>query len=118
MTATVTGLATYLPAPLELPEGVRYEPAADLDALAAFLGAAPGPVILWSDGIEGDDLHSLAAVVRDLTVEVIEVHPRSSDGLAANPLSGACRGVISGFGPNGILRALEALFGGYEPEAQ
>lgn len=109
MTATVTGLATFLPAPLELPGGVRYEPAADLDALAAILQGAPGPVVIWSDGIEADDLRSLAAVVRELAVEVIEVHPRRSDGLAANPLSGACRGVISGFGPAGILRALEAL---------
>jgi len=107
--ATVTGLAAHLPASLELPPGVRYEPAPDLDALADALRAATGPVILWSDGIEGEALRSIAEAVRGLSVEVIEVNSRGSDGLRASPLSGACRGVISGFGANGILRAIEAF---------
>jgi len=108
-TRTVTGLSAFVPAPLDLPEGAGYQPALDLDALAGILRAAPGPVVLWSEGIEGDDLRRLAETVSGLAVGVIEVHPRRSDGLAASPLSAACRGVISGFGPNGILRALEAL---------
>jgi 3-dehydroquinate dehydratase len=109
VTALVTGLAAHLPPALWLPPGIEHRPCADVDTLGASLRAATGPVILWSEGLDTTATRALADVVRGLSVQVIEVAPEGCDGFTPSPLSAACRGVISGFGPAGIRRALETL---------
>ena len=108
MTAPLVLVPRTLPAP-SLPGGamlVHFHTAFDA---AISLRATDAPAILVTDGLDAEDLDSLAAAIRERTGTCIEVRMAGWDGETQSPVSGACRGVISGFGPAGITRAVELL---------
>lgn len=104
-------LAPALHAP-ELPdlgENVRLVPYANLaEAIAALTGAVE-PTVIWSDGLFEDEPTEIARLVRGRTAATIEVRASRWDGRTPSQLSAACRGVISGFGVDGVKRAVELL---------
>lgn len=71
--------------------------------------AAHDAAVIVSDGFGEDALTQLAAAIRGSGTPVIEVRAARWDGEASSPLSGACRGVISGFGDAGIAAAARLL---------
>lgn len=85
----------------------RYTTAAEVVAALE----APGDVVLVSDALTRGDLGDVAAAVRARTGETIELRSERWDGATESPLSGACRGVISGFGAAALVRAIEVLRG-------
>ena len=108
MTAPLVLVPRTLPAP-PLPGGamlVHFHTA--FDAVVS-LRATDAPAILVTDGLDAEDLDSLAAAIRERTGACIEVRMSGWDGTTQSPVSGACRGVISGFGAAGIVRAAELL---------
>ncbi|MBI2766223.1 MAG: hypothetical protein HYX53_09960 [Chloroflexi bacterium] len=84
------------------------EYAAAAEVIAEIESGFAGAVLL-SDGIAGTDLEAVAAAVRRARKPVIEVRNHGWDGMMPSPLSAACRGVISGFGPAGVQAALAVL---------
>lgn len=88
---------------------VRVLPYANLAEATAALRDHSDPAVLWSDGLFQDDPTDLAATVRGRSAATIEVRSHRWDGLTPSRLSEACRGVISGFGPGGVTRAVELL---------
>lgn len=92
-----------------LPAGTTVLPYTNaVDVIVALRGSSGG-VVLDSDGLSDDTLASVAAAIRERAGACIEVRARAWDGESHSPLSGACRGVISGFGAAGIREAI-ALF--------
>jgi hypothetical protein len=92
-----------------LPEGVMFVPfQTAFDAVVA-LKASDAPAVLVTDGLDQEDLDSLASVIRERGGPCIEVRSARWDGETQSPVSAACRGVISGFGANGVRRAAELL---------
>lgn len=85
---------------------VRYRSAPE--AIGEFAGSA-GAVIIVSDGLHPEDLPAVAEAVRASTKPCIEVRGGGWDGTTFSPLSAACRGVVSGFGPAAVARAVELL---------
>ena len=79
-----------------------------VDAVVA-LRASDAPAVLVTDGLDAEDLDSLAAALRDRTGPCIEVRLSGWDGETHSPVSGVCKGVLSGFGANGVQRAVEYL---------
>jgi 3-dehydroquinate dehydratase len=77
--------------------------------LAAAVRAAAGPVVVWSEGLAAGEEAEVAAAVRSLGADCIEVRPERWDGESPSGLSAACRGVISGFGVNGVRAAVAVL---------
>lgn len=98
-------------APMDSPirgaEVVSFGSSAELERLLAE-PALTGAVLL-SDGIPAADHDAIAGVVASSEVSVIEVRVAGWDGVSGSPLSAACRGVISGFGENGVWRAFALL---------
>jgi hypothetical protein len=84
---------------------VRYATASEVIAAVA----APGDVVLVSDGLGPADLDAVAAAIRGRPGQTIEVRSERWDGETVSPLSSVCRGVISGFGMAGVVRAVEVL---------
>jgi len=76
---------------------------------AVALRASDAPAVLVTDSLDPEDLDSLAAAVRERQGPSIEVRFAGWDGVTQSPVSGVCRGVISGFGADGIRRAAEFL---------
>jgi 3-dehydroquinate dehydratase len=92
-----------------LPAGTPVVPYTNaVDAIVALRGSS-GDVVLDSDGLGEDTLASVAAALRARSGSCIEVRARAWDGESHSPLSAACRGVISGFGPAGIREAMALL---------
>lgn len=87
---------------------VPYGSAAD--AVAALAQASAAAVVV-SDALEEPSVGVVAAAVRAAGKPVIEVRSERWDGQTFSPLSAACRGVISGFGADGISTAVAALEG-------
>lgn len=85
---------------------VRYTTVADIQAAMA---SGTGPVVLLSDGLSDSNVTTAADAVRAAAMTVIEVRSERWDGASYSELSAACRGVISGFGADGILAALALL---------
>lgn len=101
-------LPVGVPAP-DLPDGVallRY--AAVTDVLAALAGA-DGGAVLCSDALDAADLDAVAAAVRAAPGLVVEVRSAPWDGETHSPLSAACAGVIAGFGVDGVCAAVLLL---------
>ncbi|MGE5595595.1 MAG: hypothetical protein ACM3S1_06110 [Hyphomicrobiales bacterium] len=85
----------------------RYATAAGAaQALASGTFAA---AVILSDGLDAPGAETVAAAVRAAGRPVIEVRSGPWDGATHSPLSGACRGVISGFGANGLHAAAALL---------
>ncbi|MEX2080261.1 MAG: hypothetical protein WEC33_01480 [Dehalococcoidia bacterium] len=81
----------------------------DWDAARAALLGQYGAAVLVSDGIPADRFPVMAAAVRQAGYPVIEVRSARWEGSEHSTLSAACRGVIAGFGPAGVVAALKAL---------
>lgn len=64
---------------------------------------------LLSDGIPAIELEPVTDVVANSRAAIIEVRTAGWDGVSGSPLSAACRGVISGFGENGLWTAVALL---------
>ena len=106
---TVVAPAKHADELRELGEGVRVVSYANLEEAIAGLKAAGGAVVIWSDGLFEDDPTEIAPFVRERSVATIEVRGSRWDGQTPSHLSAACRGVISGFGADGVRRAVELL---------
>ena len=80
--------------------------------LAEAIGALPDaavPAVIWSDGLFEDDPTEIAPLVRVRVAATVEVRASRWDGRTPSHLSAACRGVIAGFGVDGVKRAVELL---------
>lgn len=93
----------------ELGEEVRVVTYANLAEAVGALPDATVPAVVWSDGLFEDDPTEIAPFVRARAAATIEVRADRWDGRTPSHLSAACRGVISGFGVNGVKRAVELL---------
>lgn len=82
-----------------------------VDAVVA-LKATTLPAVISTDGLAPEDLPSLAAAIAAHPASCIEVRAAAWDGESGSPVAAACRGVISGFGTDGVRRAIELLFSG------
>jgi len=80
------------------------------DALGA-LAIPHDALVIVTDALPEADLPRLAAAIRSNAKPAVEVRSQRWDGDAFSPISAACRGVISGFGPNGLLAAANLLLG-------
>lgn len=108
----MTRLLVCVPEGVELPANAAT---ADVQ-LAPLAGAVPllaaggfDGAVLLSDGLEGEALAQLSAAVRQAGKPVIEVQSQRWDGFTHSPLTGACKGVIAGFGVLGVGAALGVL---------
>lgn len=110
MTAVLVLLAHDVPPP-PLPPGAMLVPFQTAFDAAVALRASDAPAVLVTDGLDAEDLDTLAAALRERQGQCIEVRFGPWDGETHSPVSGACRGVISGFGANGVRRAAEYLAG-------
>ncbi|MCZ2110141.1 MAG: hypothetical protein LC118_11340 [Dehalococcoidia bacterium] len=77
-------------------------------ALAALAMPRDGLVIV-TDALPPADLPRVAEAIRSSPKPAIEVRSQRWDGDAFSPVSAACQGVISGFGPNGLRAAAGLL---------
>ncbi|MGE3076714.1 MAG: hypothetical protein AB7N24_21810 [Dehalococcoidia bacterium] len=108
MTAVLVLVPQTLPAP-SLPAGtmlVHFHTA--VDAVIS-LKASDAPAVIVTDGLDNEDLDSLANAIRERGAPSIEVRMVRWDGETQSPVSGVCRGVISGFGMDGVARAMGLL---------
>lgn len=90
-----------------LPEGVMLVPFHTAFDAAISLRASNAPAVLVTDGLDAEDLDTLAAAIKDRSGVCVEVRLSGWDGETHSPVSGACRGVISGFGADGVVRGVE-----------
>ncbi len=81
-------------------------PCKSVAELVRALGGEFAAAVLVSDGLAGQELAAAAEAVRQCGRPVIEVRSERWDGTTRSPLSAACRGVISGFGPAGLGTAV------------
>ncbi len=81
----------------------------DVSELRAALEDGDGPFVLCSDGLDPVELTAAAALIGELGLSVVEVRSERWDGASPSPLSAACRGVVSGFGPAGVAAAAALL---------
>lgn len=86
---------------------VQYESSEKLASQLATNGDSPA--VILTAGITDTDQEIIAAAIRTHGIRVIEVREERWDGFSASPLSAACKGVIAGFGANGIGAAITAL---------
>jgi len=110
----VTAVLVLLPQGLArppLPEGAMLVPFQTAFDAAVALRASDAPAVLVTDGLDTEDLDTLAAALRERQGQCIEVRYGGWDGESHSPVSGACRGVVSGFGPDGLERAAALLAG-------
>ena len=102
-------LISRLAGTITMPAGAMMVPFHTAFDAAVSLRATPAPAVLVTDHLDAEDLDSLAAAIRERQGEVIEVRLSGWDGETHSPVSAVCRGVISGFGADGIVRAVELL---------
>lgn len=110
MTAVLV-LLGHAVAPPPLPEGAMLVPYQTAFDAAVALRASDAPAVLVTDGLDAEDLDTLAAALRERQGQCIEVRYGAWDGETHSAVSGLCRGVISGFGADGVRRAAEYLAG-------
>ncbi len=73
------------------------------------LRASPLPAVICTDTIPPDESESLVTAIRERAGPSIEVRLAGWDGESHSPISAACRGVVSGFGTAGVVRAANLL---------
>ncbi len=83
---------------------VHYESSEQLAGLLASNGN--DPVVIMTGDLSSEDQEIVAAAIREHSLRAVEVRAERWDGFSASPLSAACRGVIAGFGANGIPAAI------------
>ena len=89
--------------------GVRVRGYRSTEEILGALGAPADAVVLVSDLVPAEDLAIVASAVRQDGRPAIEVRSAGWDGETQSPLSGVCRGVISGFGLDGVAAAVALL---------
>ncbi len=104
-------LMSRLAGGITMPEGAMMVPFHTAFDAAISLRATPAPAVLITDHLDDEDLDSLAAAIRERGGPVVEVRLSGWDGETHSPVSAVCRGVTSGFGADGIVRAVELLRG-------
>lgn len=92
-----------------LPAGVMLVPFQTAFDATVALKASDAPAVVVTDGLDAEDLDTIASAIRQRRGRCIEVRLAGWDGETQSPVSGVCRGVISGFGTDGIRRAVDLL---------
>ncbi len=95
--------------PGPLPAGSSLVPFETVVDAVVALKATTFPAVICTDGLAPEDLPSLAAAVTAHPGACIEVRAAAWDGESGSPVAAACRGVVSGFGTDGVRRAVELL---------
>ena len=116
MTSNVIVILPAAAADPGLPAGATVLRWSDVGTLLSALerdGAAP--CVLVSDGLHADTGAAVAGTIRARGGPVIEVRSVAWDGESPSPVSAACRGVISGFGANGLVAAVALAAGTVAP---
>jgi hypothetical protein len=108
MPIVLAGLERPLAAVPPIP-GARVEACNSPSDITEALAGPWEAAVLVTDGIPEASLDSIAQAVRASGRPVIEVRSARWDGASASPVSAACRGVISGFGPAGVAAAAAML---------
>lgn len=98
--------------PGPLPAGSSLVPFETIVDAVVSLKATTFPAVVCTDGIAPEDLPSLAAAIAAHPAPCIEVRAGAWDGESGSPVAAACRGVISGFGVDGLRRAADLLLAG------
>lgn len=96
----------------QLPAGSALVPFETVVDAVVALKAADLPAAICTDGLAAEDLPALAAAIAAHAAPCIEVRTAPWDGESGSPVAAACRGVISGFGAQGLRRAAELLLAG------
>lgn len=65
--------------------------------------------VLMTDAIPPADAEMVAKAVKRAARPVIEVQGAQWEGTETSPISAACRGVISGFGVDGVVAAVRLI---------
>jgi 3-dehydroquinate dehydratase len=79
-----------------------------LDVVVSLKGSDLAAVVC-TDGIADEEAESVATAIRERAAPCVEVRLGPWDGESHSPVSAVCRGVISGFGVAGVVRAVELL---------
>lgn len=90
-------------------EGAQVRPVSFDEQLLDAVRESAGPLVILSDGITAGIEARLAAIITDRGLVAIEVRSERWNGETPSVLSAACRGVISGFGLNGVPAAVAVL---------
>ena len=98
--------------PGQLPTGSLLVPFETVVDAVVALKATSISAVVCTDGLASEDLPSLAAAIAARPAPCIEVRAAAWDGESGSPVAAACRGVISGFGTNGVQWAVELLLAG------
>lgn len=109
MAATLLVLVPAAEANVRGVTGAAIVPYASAAEVVEALASAAGPVVLWSDGVEAAERDAVARAIRAAGVSCIEVQAARWDGFSHSAISGACRGVIAGFGAAGVGAAVALL---------
>lgn len=96
-----------LPADVAMPPGCRLESWLKPGDVARALAGDFEAAVLLADGL--DDTDSVAEAVRHTGKPVVVVYAEQWDGFAPLPLAAVCKGVVSGFGVQGVWAAARAL---------
>lgn len=97
--------------PPQLWERAAILPYGSADDLVAALAQSHDGAAVVTDALPESSLERVAAAIRASSQPCVEVRSGRWDGESFSPVSAACRGVISGFGPNGLLAAASLLEG-------
>ncbi len=90
--------------------GEQFTATTSLDEWLAALRADPTRgYIVWAGAVPMSRVAEVVQTVAGRSSRCIEVRAERWDGHSPSPLSAACRGVISGFGLNGIHAAVKLL---------
>lgn len=86
-------------------------PGAEVVAAASAVAPA-GPAVIWLEDLEPAEVAHLETLLQDAGEGSIAVYGQHWDGFTAVPLAACVRGVIGGFGHDGIRAALRVIEGG------
>ena len=92
--------------PAQLWERVAILPFGSPEDVLAALQQARAAAVIVTDGLPQSGLEAVAQAVRATGKPCVEVRSERWDGEAFSPVSAACRGVISGFGTDGLVAAV------------
>jgi 3-dehydroquinate dehydratase len=102
-----------LPEDAAIPAGCRVVEWRGLEDVVPELATAGAhqlaAVVFESDGLRGDDVPAVVEAVQGCAVPVVEVRGNQWDGFTRLELAEACKGVVSGFGVEGVWAVAEAL---------
>lgn len=92
------------------PLRAAFPEAAVVSAMSA--GPLTGPAVVWLEALGHDEIAHLERLFGDEDHGSIAVYAGRWDGFTAVPLAGYVRGVIGGFGHDGVHAALRVIESG------